>query len=134
VTLETIQPAEFAFVHTREFLQFLGEHKDASCLAGEQLMRDYQGAYDLVRSVGLAQNTNERLARFLLCWAAESRTSDGAHLLKTRFTHDEIGQMIGANRETVTRALSMLKRDRVIESTESGLLIRNVTALQHMLN
>ena len=134
MTLETTQPTEFAFVHARDFLMLLSQHKDASCLAGEQLIRDCRGAYELVRSVGLAQNTTERLARFLLQWATESRTSDGAHRLRSHFTHDEIGQMIGATRETVTRALSLLRRDHVIESSGAGLLIRDVTALKHMLN
>jgi CRP/FNR family transcriptional regulator, cyclic AMP receptor protein len=134
MTLETTLPSEFAFVHTNEFLQFIGEHKDASCLAGEQLIRDCRGAYDLVRSVGLAQNITERLARFLLEWAVESRSSDGALYLKFRFTHDEIAQMIGATRETVTRALGLLKRERVIEFSHAGLLIRDVTALKHMVN
>ena len=133
-TLETTQPTEFAFVHARDFLQLLSEHKDISCLAGEQLIRDCRGAYELVRSVGLAQNATERLARFLLQWAAESRTSDGAHLLRNRFTHDEIGQMIGTTRETVTRTLSLLRRDHVIEFSGSGMLIRDVTALQQMVN
>lgn len=133
-TLETTQPSEFAFLYTNEFLQFIAEHKDASCLAGEQLIRDCRGAYELVRSVGLAQNATERLARFLLQWAAVSRTSDGAHRLRNHFTHDEIAQMIGATRETVTRTLSLFRRDHLIESSGSGLLIRDVTALEHMLN
>jgi CRP/FNR family cyclic AMP-dependent transcriptional regulator len=134
MTLETTQPTEFAFVYTRNFLQFLSEHKDASCLAGEQLIRDCQGAYELMRSVGLAQNTTERLARFLLQWIAKSPTSDGAHRLRNRFTHDEIGQMIGTTRETVTRTLSLLRRDHVIEFSGSGMLILDVAALQHMVN
>ncbi len=133
-TLETTRPTEFAFVHARDFLQLLSEHKDISCLAGEQLIRDCREAYELVRSVGLAQNATERLARFLLQWAAESRTSDGAHRLRNRFTHDEIGQMIGTTRETVTRTLSLLRRDHVIEFSGSGMLILDVTALQHMVN
>ncbi len=134
MTLETTRPTEFAFLYTRDFLQLLSEHKDASCLAGEQLIRDCRGAYELVRSVGLAQNATERLARFLLQWATESRTSDGAHRLRNRFTHDEIGQMIGATRETVTRTLGLLKRDHVIDFSRAELLIRDVTALQQMLN
>ena len=133
-TLLTTQPSEFAFVRRNEFLHYLNEHKDASYLAGEQLIRDYRDAYDLVRSIALAQTTNEKLARFLLNWAAEPRQTDGGQFLKTRFTHDEIGQMIGATRETVTRALGLLKRDRVIEFSGSGLLIRDMTALQQMVS
>jgi len=134
MTLKATQPTEFAFVYTNDFLQYLAEHKEASCLAGRQLIHDCRVAYELVRSVGLAQNITERLARFLLQWAAESRTRDGSQYLRSRFTHDEIGQMIGATRESVTRTLSLLRKDHVIEFSEFGLLIRDVTALQQMVN
>lgn len=73
-----------------------------------------------MRSVGLAQNITERLSRFLLQWAAESRTRDGSQYLRSRFTHDQIGQMIGATRESVTRTLSLLRKDHVIEFSEFG--------------
>jgi len=134
VTLETTEPTEFAFVHAQEFLQFLGKHREASFLAGAQLVRDCLGAYEFVRSVGFGQTITARLARFLLHWAAESPTGDRGHYLKAHFTHDEIGQMIGATRETVTRTLGLLRRHHVIEFSRSGLLIRDILALQQMVN
>jgi CRP-like cAMP-binding protein len=131
-TLETTEPTEFAFVRRNDFLQFLTEHKDASYLAGEQLMRDYRGAYELVRSLGLAHSTTQKLARFLLQWADEDSTRDGVCHLKSRFTHDEIGQMVGATRETITRGLGLLRKEHVIDFSESGLLICDRTALEQM--
>jgi len=133
MTLETLQPSEFAFIRREDFLEFLNIHKEAYCLAGEQLIRDYRGTYELVRSVGLSQTTAEKLARFLLHSASDS-AQNGVYHLATRLTHDEIGQRIGATRETVTRILSRLRKKRVIEPSKSGLLIRNMSALERMIH
>jgi CRP-like cAMP-binding protein len=45
-------------------------------------------------------------------------------------THEEMGQRIGASRETVTRLLSNLKRKKLIRSDGPTLVIRDRTALK----
>jgi CRP/FNR family cyclic AMP-dependent transcriptional regulator len=47
-----------------------------------------------------------------------------------RITHDEIAQMIGFCRETVTRLFADLKKRRIAEWEGSTLLIRDVGALK----
>ena len=56
------------------------------------------------------------------------RTQEGIHL-KLPLTHQEIAQMIGASRETVSRLLGELRRQRIISLNGSGLLIRDRDAL-----
>ena len=72
----------------------------------------------------------EKLARLLLSMADQfgRRTTNGI-TLRTLLTHEEIAQMIGASRETVTRSLNMLKRQRVIRAEEGDVLILNRVAL-----
>ncbi len=45
-------------------------------------------------------------------------------------THEEIAQMIGSSRETVTRLLSELKKKELIRLEGSTLVIRNRPALE----
>jgi len=47
-------------------------------------------------------------------------------------THEEIAQMIGSSRETVTRLLSELKKKELIRLEGSTLVIRNRTALERL--
>ena len=47
-------------------------------------------------------------------------------------THEEIAQLIGSSRETVTRTLSDFKKQGVIELHGSALLVRNKAALEKM--
>jgi CRP/FNR family transcriptional regulator len=55
-------------------------------------------------------------------------TEEGVRL-KIKLTHQEIAQMIGASRETVSRLMSQLKRQQVIAVGDSGLLVKDKTAL-----
>jgi CRP/FNR family transcriptional regulator len=47
-------------------------------------------------------------------------------------THEEMAQMIGASRETVTRVMTQLKRKQIIRLEGSTLVIRNRTGLEQL--
>jgi CRP/FNR family transcriptional regulator len=94
------------------------------------LGRDCQSAYDLIRSIGLCQSVSERLARFLLEWSSNAESTNGFVRAKLALTHEELAQLIGTTRESVTRTLSEFKRQRIIELNGSTLVLRNKAALQ----
>ena len=54
---------------------------------------------------------------------------EGARL-PTRYTHRQLGSMIGANREAVTRALGRLRRGGVIEVRERRIHVADIEALK----
>jgi CRP/FNR family transcriptional regulator, cyclic AMP receptor protein len=54
--------------------------------------------------------------------------------LKLGLTHEEIAQMIGTSRETVTRLLTEMKKRQIVESKGSTLVVRNAAALPKMAN
>ena len=49
------------------------------------------------------------------------------------FTQEDIAQMIGSSRETVTRLLTALRRRNIIQITSDSVLIRDRRALENML-
>jgi CRP/FNR family transcriptional regulator, cyclic AMP receptor protein len=49
--------------------------------------------------------------------------------VRIALTQEEIAQIIGASRETVTRLFSLLKRDQIIRVKRDALWIRNSDAL-----
>jgi CRP/FNR family transcriptional regulator, cyclic AMP receptor protein len=133
VTVETLQPAQLAFIRREDFLRFLNQHPDACLRAAEHLARDCQSAYEVIRSIGLSHSVSEKLARLLLQWSTDARVIDGTIRLKLALTHEEMAQLIGTSRETVTRTLSEFKKQRVLEVTGSTLLIRNKAALEKLV-
>jgi len=80
----------------------------------------------------LARSSTEKLARLLLSWVAdETRNRDLR--VAAEFTHEEIAQMIGSSRETVTRLMSDMKRRELIRIEGSTLVIPNRVALQAIM-
>jgi CRP/FNR family transcriptional regulator, cyclic AMP receptor protein len=133
VTVETLQPAQLAFIRREDFLRLLNQHPDACLRAAEHLARDCQSAYEVIRSIGLSHSVSEKLARLLLQWSSDARVVDGTIRLKLALTHEEMAQLIGTSRETVTRTLGEFKKQRVLEVNGSTLLIRNKLALERLV-
>ena len=130
MTAETLYPAKVALIGRREFLGFLSRHPEIYMNVTEELSRHVSMACHQLRTVGLCGSAPEKLARLLLEWSAEndlSTTSVGR--VRFSLTHEEIGEFIGASRETVTRTLSTFKHRRLVSFRGSMLEIPNRTAL-----
>jgi len=133
LTVQTLQPSQLAFINGAEFLRFLKERGDVCLFVAQQLSRECQSAYDVVRSIGLSHSVSEKLARLLLQWSSDGPMADGSLGFKISLTHEEIAQLIGTTRETVTRTLGELKRRHVLEISGSTLLIHNRAALRALV-
>jgi CRP/FNR family cyclic AMP-dependent transcriptional regulator len=131
-TVETLQPSQLAFVRRDDFLRFLNENGEACLQAAQSLSRDCQAAYDAIRSIGLCHSVSEKLGRLLLQWSANGRNGDGVIRVKVSLTHEEIAELIGSSRETVTRTLGEFKKQRIAELIGSTLIIRNKEALERL--
>lgn len=130
--LETTTRSELAFILRQDFMNFLNEHSDARQLTNQQLVNDCRAAHDLIRTIGLSQSIHERLARVFLQWAKGSKFIDGSYRINIGFTHDEIGQLIGVRRETVSRTMSQLKKQGIAELSGATLVIHNKATLERL--
>lgn len=133
LTVETMQPSQLNFVGRDDFLRFLKEHGDASLHATQHLARDCSDSYGVVRTIGLSHSVSERFARFLLDTAASGEVSHGTVRVHLAMTHEEISQLIGTSRETVTRLLSEFRRNDLAELKGATLIIHNRPALKNMV-
>jgi CRP/FNR family transcriptional regulator len=135
VSAETIEPSQLNFIKRDDFLRFLNGHTEACMHTAQQLSEKYQSAQREIRSLGLAQTTSEKLAKLLLDWCNGSGedASKGVRL-KVLLTHEEIAQMVGTTRETVTRLLSEFKRRKIIEVKGSTLMILKRSELEAMVS
>jgi CRP/FNR family cyclic AMP-dependent transcriptional regulator len=131
VTAETIDPCQINFVKRDDFLRFLKEDVDACFKVAEQLGEKYHNACKEVRSLGLSHSAAEKLASLLLEWSSKNGAAGKPEgRLTLRLTHEEIAQMIGTSRETVTRLFADLKKRQILQSKGSTLVIRNSGALR----
>jgi len=133
LTAETVDPCQVNFVKREDFLRFLRENSDACLRVAEQLSEKYNSACREIRSLGLSHSAAEKLAKLLLEWSAKNgEAAKTEPRLKMALTHEEIAQMIGTSRETVTRLFADLKKRQIVQTKGSTLLIRNKAALKAM--
>ena len=131
LTAETIDPCQINFVKREDFLRFLKEHSDACMRVAEQLSEKYNSACREIRSLGLSHSAAEKLAKLLLEWTAKNGEGTKQEpRIKMALTHEEIAQMIGTSRETVTRLFAEMKKRQIVQSKGSTLVIRNKVALK----
>ncbi len=130
VTAETLHPCQVAFIRREDFLNFARKHPEVYKNAVKQLSSLYSGACDQLRTVGLSASAPEKLARLLLSWSADVKATLHGTPIKLPLTHEEIGEFIGATRETVTRTLSEFKNKNLVSLEGSTLLICNRPALE----
>jgi CRP/FNR family transcriptional regulator, cyclic AMP receptor protein len=115
LTAETMQPSQLTFVDGRDFLQFLKEHGGACLRAAQHISRDCHYAYDVVRSIGLSNSVSGRVAKVLLESATDGRLTNGAVRATLSLTHEDIAQLMGTTRETITRKLSQFTKKDIVE-------------------
>jgi CRP/FNR family transcriptional regulator len=132
ITAETAQPCQLNFIKRDDFLKFLQAHGDACLKAAQHLSKDCQSAYQQIRSLGLSHSATKRLANLLLEWTATSADKI-CPKVKVALTHEEIAQIIGTSRETVTRVLADFRKRQVAVLKGSTLTIRNKAVLENLL-
>jgi CRP/FNR family transcriptional regulator len=133
LTADVIEPAQANFIPRAEFLNFLREYGEAALRVAQQLGETYHSAIAEMRSIGLSHSAGEKLARFLLDLCVEHEKKTDEIRLTVTLTHEEIGQMIGASRETVTRLFSDFKKKQLLQVKGSTLIIRSKAGLENLL-
>jgi CRP/FNR family transcriptional regulator len=135
VTAETLDPCQVNFVKRDDFLHFLKDDVEACFKVAEQLSEKYHNACKEAGALGLSHSAAEKLAKLLLEWSLKNGDAGKAEpRLKLRLTHEEIAQMIGTSRETVTRLFAELKKRQILQSKGSTMVIRNTAALREIAN
>jgi CRP/FNR family transcriptional regulator len=133
LTAETLSPCQVNFVKREDFLRFLREHNDVCLRVAEQLSEKYNTACHEIRSLGLSHSAAEKLAKLLLEWSLKNGGARQPDRMKLTLTHEEIAQMIGTSRETVTRLFADFKKRQLIQLKGSTLVIRNRPALENLV-
>ena len=138
LTAETLDPCQISFVSRDDFVQFMKEHSDACLRVAEELSNKYRSACRELRSHGLSHSAAGRLAKLLLDWSTKNgESSNPEPRVALGLTHEEIAQMIGTSRETVTRLMAKMKERQIVQFDGSTLVIRDrdvLTALADCSN
>src|SRR5215469_471999 len=134
VSAELIEPSQANFISRDALLEFLKQHPEVALRVAEQLSRNYYAAYQEIRTLGLTSSPAEKFARLLLSWYPRETRVQDAGQIKVTFTHEEIAEMIGTTRETVSRLFSDFKKRKLLEVRGPTLVFRDKGALERMVH
>jgi CRP/FNR family transcriptional regulator len=132
-TAEMAESGRVDFISRQDLLNLIGRDNGWSLNLLEIFSRQFSELVDHTRIIALSESALEKLARLIMRWSHDfgERTQDGI-CLRISLTQEEIAQIIGASRETVTRLFSALKRDQIIHVKRDVLWIRDSAALASM--
>jgi CRP/FNR family transcriptional regulator len=133
LTAEVVEPTQANFVSSEDFLNFLREFGDVALRVAQQLGQTYHAAVAEMRAIGLSHSAGEKLARFLLDLTTDHNSGNETVTAKLTLTHEEIAQIIGTSRETVTRAFTDLKKRNLLIIKGSTLTIKDRSGLEQLI-
>jgi CRP/FNR family cyclic AMP-dependent transcriptional regulator len=132
-TAETQEVCEISFIRMPDFHRLMRAETELVLRIAEHLSEEYNSTCQEIRSLMLSESAGEKLARLLLGWLDKNGEPSRPGYMKLGLTHEEIAQMIGTSRETVTRLLSEFKKRQLIQQKGSTVLIRNRVGLEALL-
>jgi CRP/FNR family cyclic AMP-dependent transcriptional regulator len=136
-TVETLEPSQANFISQAEFLRFIPEHPDVGLRVARQLTHNCKCAYGEIRSLGLSNSVPEKLAKLILQWAehplefASKKSHETA--IRVTLTQEEIAQLTGTSRETVSRVLGGFRKKGWLRVKGATWTIVNKQALQNLV-
>ncbi len=132
-TAETQEPCEISFIRQSDLLRLMRIHDEFALWVTQQLSQDYSSTCWEIRDLMLSDSASERLARLLVGWLDQTAESRHPGQMKLALTHEEIGQMIGTSRETVTRLFAGFKKQHLIQQNGATLVVPNRIALESLI-
>lgn len=127
---QVIADCQVNFVRSREFIKLLNENSSAALNAIRELSQTYHKAHSKICSLGLSASVSDKLAKLFLDWYEHNANGDAGVHIPMDYTHEEIAEMIGTSRETVTRLLKRFKTRKLITLERSDLYIPDKRKLE----
>jgi CRP/FNR family cyclic AMP-dependent transcriptional regulator len=132
-TAETQEPSEISFLRQTDLLRLMRLHGEFALWVTQHISQDYAGTCREIRDLILSDSASEKLARLMVGWLDQNTAAVNPTQVKMALTHEEIGQMIGTSRETVSRLFAGFKKQHLIQQNGCTLVIPNRVALESLI-
>lgn len=124
------EASQLLSIRQESFKTFLEGHPAAALLVNDVLAGRLRNLGNLIKSL-VVSDVDERVAQLLVRLAATHgrRMPNGGVMLDIRLTHQEMANMIGTTRQSVTSALNALKRSGMLDVQDHHIFIHDATLL-----
>ena len=134
VNVEACEESEVAIVADAAFNRFLDDHPAAARLC-RRTMAARLGMLTNTLVNLVADDAYARVAKLVMHLGAHHGTKlDGAITLEVVLTHQEIADMTGVNRQTVTRILGDLRAKRIVSIQRRRIRIDDAAKLNQLIH
>lgn len=129
-TAEAVDDTTVAMIRVKDFQNLLSGDPRLARKVLQEVGGRLRQAFCRISEMAL-MDTPARLASTLLKMAEEDGVPEGTGIrLGVPLTHQELGNLIGASRETVTRILSDFRRAQAIVIDKNGIVITDLRKLR----
>lgn len=134
VIAEALEMTQVCFIRKDDFISFLRRFPSVSFRVNEKLSNRLYDTYRALNRASFNQSY-ERLVEFLLRFSRDhgELMSEGIRL-NIRMSQEKIADEIGSSRRSVTRALSKLKKQKIISYQRHHITIHDRAALENCLS
>ncbi len=131
VTAQAVDAVKIKSFQSQDFLGFLERHVESGIHAAKTLNAEYRNALSDAVRIAVSASISGRVARLLLQMASEK--NDAGNSLTLSLTHEDIASMLGTTRESVTRVLNEMKRNKTIAIKGTSVTILRRDTLECLL-
>ena len=125
-TAQTLAPCQVDFIPREDLLVLLDRQKSSGLDLALAISKEFAEFVEHARVSLLSASAAEKLARLLLRLEDQfGEPTETGIRLQTLLTQEEIAQMIGTSRETVTRVLGDFRRKQMVSFADNAIYVRN---------
>lgn len=126
-TAETLTPTTVCKIRHTDMLKVLAQNPEVSLRVIDILNRELTAAHTLIRMLG-QKTATEKVATFILSLVPVDQIAPAELLLP--MSRQEIAELLGLTIETVSRLMSELRREAVIDTPRGYIRIQNLDRLR----
>ena len=125
VSAQSVSQSTLLTIRREAFNQFLLSHPDAALVVIDLLSRRLRGLGDMLMNLS-CDDVVSRLIKLLVRLSTRYGKRDKGNVyLDVHLTHQEVADMIGTSRQTVSSTFGKLKRDGILEIIDHCIYIRS---------
>lgn len=127
-TLIADSTAEMILIPRKAFNELLQKDFNVTLYLLETLTERLRKADELIESLAFL-NVKERIIKYMIDSVKEEQEPEGGYYKVKKYTHQELSNMIGASRESVTKCLKILTLEGIIRMKDDCMLVKAAVML-----
>ena len=131
---EAVEPTALMFISTANLNRLMESTPEMAFHLAKELSLEYSLLCQELSTLGLQRSAMSRLAKLLFGMTQNTESKQGAITSTCPLTHEEMAQMIGTSRETVTRLLHDLRDHGVATIKNEILTVNKMETLRALMN